>query len=310
MDPKPKRRVLALSLYCSLLLTLGGAWFAHRVSAELRAHGAALGRELDAFHELSGRVTEIDFNGQPLSVSTLVLEQPVERVLARFTSLCDRELGALPRELGDSFGKDVFTPVLQRMLVLRDLNEDGTGIGVCLAGLGDDGLSGLLARTRRFAGTHDVSELGKLRYAHLRTLDAQHTHVILVSAEGSLNLDQLAPAGDAAGEDPLGVRPPASKRVLAASAHGTPFRFAGYHSNLPVAEALPAFLERVEAAGYERVQRPSKAEADASARTGILYRQDQNAFLISSHDQAHGSVLSVVQIADSDVPAPFARIVP
>lgn len=291
------RRVLALGAYFSMLLLLGGLLFAQRVSAELREHGLELGRELDGFEGLSGDRTEVELNGQSMTISALVLEQPVEQVLEQFISICNRELGNVPDTLSRSLHRGNAAPLLERLLVMRDLHDDGTGIGVCLAGLGKDGLAELFERTQRFVRTHDVGELGKLRYAHMRSVGANQTRVILVRADDSMNLDELVPAegDDAPGEDLMDARPPDSTRVLSASTRGLPYRVNGYHSALPAMQAFTEFARSIEGRGFKRVERRNEGGAQT---IGVTFRSDDGTFIVTGHDDGEGSNFSVVQLSE------------
>src|SRR6476659_7134158 len=90
--PPPRRRALWLGLYFAVLSLLAGAVVTRRVAAEMSERSISLGRRLDSFQELSGRVSELTWNGQALALSTVVVEQPVEQVLTRFVSLCDDDV--------------------------------------------------------------------------------------------------------------------------------------------------------------------------------------------------------------------------
>lgn len=315
-SPRPKRRALWLGLYFTALSLLAGVVVTRRVAAEMSERSMALGRRLDSFRDLSGKVTELSWNGQALALSTLVVEQPVEQVLTRFVALCNDDMGAMAGELTVALGAGALgepaVGLLRRALVPQSLAEDGTGYAVCLAGLGEGGLAGLGERARRFAAARDISELGQLRYAYLRKVDDQRTHVLLVTADGSLALDKIVPreGQDAEGDDIIpGVRPAESTRLIVARAKGTPHAFTAYQSRLAADAALADYTQKLRAKGYARADFPTgKVEAndssDASRIFTEAYRRGPEAFVVASRRQDQGSVLSVVQLAELPIPPP------
>lgn len=311
--PRSTRRALGLGLYLAVLMLGSGLVAARQVSAELSERSMALGRRLDGFQQLSGRVTQLSWNGQALSVSTRVVEAPRERVLAHFISLCNAGTAGLTSELAESIGRgEGAASIIERALVMRDLFDDGTGSAVCLAGLGAGGLSGLTARARRFVASWDLSALGQLRYAYLRTLGAARTQVILVSADGALRLDKLVPLDgrEVEGADVVaGVKPAQATRMIAAQAHGTPHAFTAYRSRLSAEAALADYGRQLTARSYVRTHAP--AEAAEQARDGERapassesYRRGPEALVVASQAYEGGSLLSVVRLADSAIPAP------
>lgn len=312
--PRALRRALSLGLYFALLSVLSGFFLSRRVSAEISERSLGLGRKLDAFQELSGKVTELSWNGQDLALSTLVVEQPVERVLERFVELCNASTGSVPRELSLQLGAgERAVSLLQRALVMRDLFDDGTGSAVCLAGLGDGGLRGLVERARRFAVSWDLSELGQLRYAHLRKVGEGRTQVLLASADGSLPLRELVPADghDAKGEDVVpGVRPAQSTRILAAHAKGTPHGLTAYRSRLSAQAVLADYGRQLVVHGYVRTATPAKKVSETGAQSDprqVLteaYRRGPEAFVVTSQRDEGGSLLSVVRLAELPIPQP------
>jgi hypothetical protein len=307
--------MVSLGLYFAALLLLGGFLASRRVSAELSERSLALGRRLDAFQELSGRVTQLSWNGQELAVSTLVAEQPVEDTLARFVALCDASAGTLADELATNSGLGrAAASVFKRMLVLRDLFDDGTGSAVCFAGLGEGGLQGLIARARRFTQSWDLCELGQLRYTFVRKVGPSRTHVILVSADGPLRLEKLVPldGGDAEGEDAVaGARPAESVRMLTARARGTPHVFSAYRSRLSAPAALADYGRQLVAKGYERRAAPSYAlerlpDGDPSHVLSEAYQRGDELYVVASQPDESGSMLSVVQLAERAIPSPVS----
>jgi len=311
--PRALRRALRVGAYFAVLSLLAGVLVARRASAELSERSQAFGRRLDSFQEFAGRVTRLTWNGEELGFSTLLVKQPVEQVLARFVELCAREQGSVASELSRSAGVgEAATSLLDRVMVVRDLFADGSGTGVCLAGLGEGGLGGLYARARSFGRTGDLAELGQLRFARLRTTEHGHTHVLLVSSDGSLRIDKLLPrAGSDAegGEAIAGTRPAESTRVLVARTRGAPHGFTAYHSRRPADEVLAGYGAQLRGRGYASVALPGSGEGPLRVGDGepVLteaYRNGPEAFIVTAQADEVGSVLSVVQLGALPIPNP------
>jgi hypothetical protein len=120
--------------------------------------------------------------------------------------------------------------------VLAELNE------TCRAGsgdtrvVGDDGYFFCLEelgtlqwpeRFSRFSETHDVADLGPMRYAYVSTQsDGEGSILVTMRPVGSFVLDHLVPdvQRDVAGTDPQNVpRPEGTRRVLSAEERGQPY---------------------------------------------------------------------------------------
>jgi hypothetical protein len=294
-----------ISLYVGLLGLLGTWFVAHRASAELSERGMKLGRKLERFAALSGKVTQLEWNGQALSLSTRVVDAPLAQVLDQFVGACSDGNGALAGQLAQQVGvKALPASAIERALVLRDRLNDDAATAVCLAGLGDGGLSGLGARVAAFARSWDASELGQLRYAFMRKA-GKGTHVLLVSADGPLVLNELVPwdGHEVSGPDVVpGVRPHGSTRILAAAARGTPHLIDAYRASATPAAAIADYGAQLEAAGYRAVRMPSGYGTPYELHTDDVsftrgYERGSQMLVATSRPDEGGSVLAVVQIA-------------
>lgn len=302
-DNKParRRRVLQVALYAGLVSALAGGLCAHRAAAELRERSVGLGKKLESFAGLAGRTTAMSFNGAAFSLSTRVVDEPVERVLERFVDRCSEDTKLLADELAER--SSLASGFFQRLLVMRDRLDDGAATAVCLGGLGEGGLTGLRTRVQSFASSGDVSELGQLRYTYLRG-SGPKTHVILVSSEGPLQLDELFPgeARDVAGPDVVpGVRPEGSTRILAAGAAGTPHLMNVYRVKAAPDAAISDYGGKLEALGYHAIWIPSghgthyEVSRDKTYTRGYM-RGTHAVITTSQPEQEGGSVLAVAQI--------------
>lgn len=311
--PSRFRRTLRISAYFAALSLVVCSFAVRRASAELSERSMAFGRRLDSFQEFVGRATRLTWNGEQLTFSTLLVKQPVEQVLLRFVELCGKEQGSVAGELSRTAGVgDAATSVLERAMVVRDLFEDGSGTGVCLAGLGEGGLRGLYARAKNFGQSGDLAELGQLRFARFRTTEQGHTHVLLVSSDGSLRLDKLLPGAgrDADGAEAIeGARPVDSTRVLVAKTWGAPHEFTAYHSKRPADEVLSDYGNQVRARGYASVPLAGAGEGPLRVGDGEqvlteVFRKGPEVFSVSAQMDDTGSVLSVVQLGALPIPGP------
>lgn len=298
------RRLWGISLYVGLLALLGTWFVAHRASAELSERGIRLGRKLERFAALSGKVTQLEWNGQALSLSTRVVDAPLDRVLEQFVALCSDGNRPLASELAQQVGaKRLPASAIERALVLRDRLNDDAGTAVCLAGLGEGGLRGLRSRIAAFSRSWDASELGQLRYVFLRKA-GKGTHVLLVSADGPLALNELVPwdGHEIAGPDVVpGVRPHGSIRILAAAAQGTPHLVNAYRANVAPEASIADYGSQLEAAGYHAVRMPSGYGTPYELHTDDVsytrgYERGAQMLVATSRPDEDGSVLAVVQI--------------
>ena len=301
---KPRRRWLRVVLYGALLSTIAFGFVVHRAAAELGERSVRLGKGLENFAGLAGRTTRLTFNGAEFSVSTQVLDQSVDQALGRFIERCNQDVDALSSDLAREMpARSRMTEgFFQRLLVMRNAVAEGAVTAACLGGLGEGGLLGLSERAKRFAESGDVSELGQLRYAYMRGV-AKRTHVILVSAEGPLQLGELFPVdSDVPGRDVVpGVRPDNSRRVFAAAATGTPHVMTTYRVGAQASAAISNYGQKLEAIGYKPVWIPSGhgthfefSRAETFTRGYVL---GEHTVVASSQPQSEGgSLLAVAQI--------------
>jgi len=241
-----------------------------------------------------------------------VVERSRDDVLARFGALCDEALGELPTALAARVDASAEPALLQRVLAPRGVASDGSGSAACFAGLGEDGLAGLLGRARAFSATHDLSRLGKLRVAFVRPLAPRRSRVLLVTADGPVHLPALLARGkvDVPGSDPLPLRPKGGVRVLSAEVRGTPHAVAAYRVAAPLRPALTAYTTALRGAGFERsVDLTPAVDADAEPTRSMLseaYRRGHEAYVITASPDGAGSLLSVLRLGREAIPGPFA----
>ncbi|HET8939292.1 MAG TPA: hypothetical protein VFN67_37865 [Polyangiales bacterium] len=297
-QPSKRRRFARLALYIGILGSIATVLLASRVSAGLSEQSLKLGQNLDQFAALSGSVTQLNWNGQRFSVSTRVLHEPIERALGRFVVLCSQGTEELATELTAQLGPS--PGIFQRLLVLRDRPTEDTGTGVCLAGIGEAGLSGLVERVKTFASSWDLSDLGQLRYTFIRKINAATTHVILVSADGPLVLPELVPLDgqDVAGPEVVpGARPHHATRIVAAAASGTAHVLNAYHVAADANAALADYGTQLETLGYQALRLQDHQTIEVTHNVlSRTYTRNQHTLVATAQPDAQGSLLAVVQL--------------
>jgi len=163
---------------------------------------------------------------------------------------------------------------------------------------------------RTFAKSGDVSELGQLRYTFMRGV-GKRTHVILVSAEGPLQLGELflSDARDVAGPEVVpGVRPANSSRILAAAAAGTPHVMNAFRVKAEPAAAMSDYGSKLEATGYLPTWIPSRHgshfEVSQDTTLARAYKRGNHVVVATSKPEPNGG--SLIAIAQIDRPLPAA----
>ena len=297
-QPSKPRRFVRLALYIATLGSIATVLLASRVSAGISEQSLRLGKKLDEFAALSGSITQLNWNGQRFSVSTRVLNEPIERVLGRFVVLCSQGTEELATELTGQLGPS--PGMFQRLLVLRDRPTEDTGTGVCLAGIGEAGLSGLTERVKTFASSWDLSDLGQLRYTFIRKINAATTHVVLVSSDGPLVLPELVPLDgrDVAGPDVVpGVRPRHATRIVAAATSGTAHVLNAYHVGVDASAALTDYGTQLETLGYQALRLHDHQTIEVTPNVlSRTYTRNQHTLVATAQPDAQGSLLAVVQL--------------
>jgi hypothetical protein len=132
---------------------------------------------------------------------------------------------------------------------------DGTGSIVCVQPeRAPDGIGAWMTGIRAFAASGDLGSLGKVRYVVARPSGPHRTLVAGIWTEGSFNVRQMvSSAGDAPGNDILGVpRPASSRRILSAEVVGGHYGVHSYECGGSIAEELAAYDQVMLRSGWQR----------------------------------------------------------
>jgi hypothetical protein len=254
---------LGAYLFFALLVVAVLALRSARASAQEAE--LALGRELAEMGDLAGDKNRLVINGQTMFVATAGSDASVGQVLDRFEGLCSEHAASMAEEIAR-------LPEASRVLVTKGVSSRGLGIlrketdqegtVACFADDEGGGAAGILARTKAFLATLDLSKLGRLRYVYA-TKTAHGSHVVSVWAEGPVKLGEMFPReGDASGSDSdLAPRPRDARRLLTAQVTGAPYAVRVYDTRLSRETYLAETMEAMDRAGWVHVTPPSGGDA-------------------------------------------------
>jgi hypothetical protein len=272
-----KRRLfgsLRVAGYVTVVSGLSLVFLSSRADAQLREQSRSLSQELLPIADLLKDATSLRLNGEVVNFSMTIVEgTSVKQVLDRVQAQCEKQPGplaqqslaliaGLPKALP---GADAAAELLSRLVVTRQ-EAEGQGAVLCFTG---DGSPLKPTFAEDFERTHDLGELGRLRYVMAGQGKAaqgeQHqTRVISLWTEGQFRLDRLAPpeTGDAPGADSALVpRPPSSVRIFSAETLGAPYAVRIYETDstprqvLAYYDARMAAFKQLTMQGYEETGR-------------------------------------------------------
>jgi hypothetical protein len=260
-------KALRVVTFAVALVALGGGFWVHRASSQLGEQLTEVGdllMQYDRADHQDGTRTVL-VNGQQMYFSSGVTHDDPHTVLEHFTSLCDahdagtvERFTALPQRFGHHSPR-MLDPVYRL--------EDPTGGVVACLDMGEDDLSlhDIGERVDRFNHTHDIHDIGDIRYVMAREMDHGGTHFVTFWTNGSFDLDEALPRDghDAAGTDLDGVpRPPGAFRTMSATEHGNPDCAVQYlGSTMTEWELEHYYQEQLVAQGWTLVPVPESAQS-------------------------------------------------
>lgn len=290
---------LRVAAYVMVVSTVVLVFLATRADAQLREQSRSLSQELLPIADLLKDATSLRLNGEIVHFSMTIVEgTSVKQVLDRVQAQCEKQPGplaqqslalirGLPKELP---GSKAAAELLAGLAVTRQ-EDGGQGAVLCFTG---DGAPLKPSFAEDFARTHDLSELGRLRYVMAGrgnpAQGEQHlTRVISLWTDGQFRLDRLAPpdTGDAPGSDSALVpRPPGAVRIFSAEAVGAPYSVRVYETDRSPTQVLAHYDARMTAfkqltmAGYEDSGRAYLKDA-IPLLLHITHRDDKTVVTIS-----------------------------
>jgi hypothetical protein len=280
-------RVAAYLTVVGLVSGLVGSRVAHAKATDAAMD---IGEKLTAL-DLGDGARELVLNGEHVRIATAQTAMPLHAVLDRLQAGCENDADGLATDLAD------LSAALERkndakghagIGLLRD-ERAGRGVVTCFATGEDSSMDAVRVRLGRFLQTHDLADVGRLRYMAARSLPEGGTLVVSTWTEGSLSLDALFPAtGDAKGSDPSFAPRPAGRRLLSVQTPPAPYGLFVY----AIANEAP---DRV-LARYE----------DDLTKRGFMklpgaYHRGNTDVLVSVQREGDGSTLSVVETVTRQV---------
>lgn len=268
-------KTLRVTVYVSVVAAGLGAVGVRAVHAKAQKAALAIGESL-ASVEIEGSHTVLTLNGHPLSLTDVHVDASVNEVLDRVQAACETHAEGLADDLAD-FERAVRRPPNDRGFpgigFLRDTAREGHGVVSCFAAGAPVGHAEFVRRAGRFAESHDLADLGGLRYVAARPDEGGGARVTATWTDGHLDIGAMFPAkGDAPGEDPTAApRPADARRLLSARVMPAPYGAFMYDTNKRPDAALADYERVLTSRGYERVRGPeSGGEAGRGYRSGLV----------------------------------------
>lgn len=237
------------------------------------ADGALLFGEHLLSASAEGVGSELVVNGQRLYVSNAQTNLPLRAVLDRFEAQCEEHADGMSADLAHLDEALSTAPAAEGFPgigVLRD-DRNGRGVVACFAAGAPTDHASLASRLSRFAETHDLADVGELRYVAARTLDSGVTQVAATWTTGALRLDEMFPEhGDARGEDPsFAPRPASSTRVLSARDGRVPYGVFLYEMPASTENALLTYEAAAREHGFSSITEAADRETHVLTRSTV-----------------------------------------
>lgn len=279
-----------LGAFAATVVALVGGVQLHRAQSQMGEQlvgvGQALMQYADADHQDGARTVQM--NGAQVHFSSGMTHDPVHTVLEHFTSVCEAHDGgtverftSLPSHVGHRSGS-ALDPIFRY--------ETGEGGVVACLDMGEDDLSldDLNTRVGRFNESHDLHDVGDIRYVFAESTD-DGTHFVTFWTDGTFRLDRVMPRDghDAAGTDLENVpRPPGAFRTMSAAEDGNPDAAVQYMGSSMTEWELEAYYQQsLTEAGWTVMNVPESAQPRGQ-RLVEATRDDENQMVFVALDTA------------------------
>lgn len=296
-ESKSKWRWLRLGVCLLSLFTLSLWWEVRQVEAEFSERSLSFGRSLEKLSELERNTTTFELNGERMTLTTTMRDEPASVLLDRFASLCARDSGGVSEQLDELAAKGAQIPAPLRAFGVFRADGQDEGTAACFARKDGGGLLETIKRLELLLDDGDFSRLGQLRYMFTRKALNGQSHVISVSSLGQLRLARMFPAhGDAPGSDLIdSVRPPAARRVLSVRVEGSQLQTAMYESRAEPELAVSAFDPAMRARGFSSGDLRSVQDSLVAA-TRVFLREDQTVLVLARPRADHLTAVSTFRL--------------
>jgi hypothetical protein len=291
------KRVLRLTTYVAFVVVVLVVLGTRAVRASVETSALDVGAGLIALGDVAGPTYTVRLNGEAMRVASATTNQRSAEVLDRFERECREHSGGLADEFNalPSALKGQLPENMNGSLGLGVIRKEheGRGVVACLARDGGGGLAALAQALREFSRSGDLAAFGHMRYVAAEQRADGTTHVVSVWSDGSFPAASIFPAeGDAPGtDDPeASVRPPASRRILAANVDGAPFGVRVYDSQATPAAVLGHYDRELAAHGWQPIETVAERLNAGRAYT----RRGVDLMLLTEQKADGGALVSVV----------------
>lgn len=298
-------KAIRLLTFATALAVIGSGIYVHRASSQLGEQLVDMGELLMQYdradHQDGTRTVLV--NGQQMHFSSGVSPDEPHQVLEHFAQICDQhdaglveQFTALPHRFGHRSGR--FLDPVYRL-------EDPTGGVVACLDMGETEMTmhELSGRMDRFSHTHDIHDVGDIRYVMARQREGGGTHFVTFWTDGSFDLDEAAARDghDAGGTDLDGVpRPPGAYRTMSASEAGNADAAVQYMGSPMTEWELEHYYEQeLVAAGWTLVPVPEEAQAtDSRFVQGVRGEEDVSQIVFVALDtDASGRGVATIAVS-------------
>ena len=263
----------ALFLLTAWALVLAGS--VASVRAQVSELLMGLGADVERFAGAEAREepTDVELNGLVLRMTSVISDRPVSEVLDAAEADCTTRDGRLGEQASELYGEHgVSLDAHEYDGTVRD-GDGSRGYVACLD-MGPERVPAdeVLARIQRFLETHDVADVGQLRYVYARR-EGETTHVLSWESVGSLDLDALMPTeGDAPGADlPRFPRAPGLRRAFTARAGDEPYGLVSYRAESATRDELVRWYRaELPESGYRLLELEEGRMIEVDGAVGLV----------------------------------------
>ncbi|WP_394846529.1 hypothetical protein LZC95_03585 [Pendulispora brunnea] len=263
------RGILRVFAYVLLIALVFGAFSVHSARAEVAKTGMQLGRSLAPLAHMIHERSKIDIDGESISMGMGTSPDDLNTVLDKFENHCRENgvVGTWSKAALDS--AKVLPQAVPEMGVIRSTTKL-EGVVLCFIKT-EDTPDTLLGRLQQFNKTHDLSALGKLRYAYA-AVDKGVTSITMLWTESHFRIDRLMPTEtfEPGSDNPLLPRPIQARRVLSGTVEGTPYGVRGYLSRATPRDVLDQMDADMTNGGWKGLQHPEDALGRAYMKDGVI----------------------------------------
>jgi hypothetical protein len=290
------RGFLRVALYVTLVCCVVGIFAARSAMGGVSEQALVVGRQLSKLEDLTESSNRLLINGERINLASAVTNEPLEKVLDRFETLCRSE-GVVSQEFArlDKVLKESKVPEHKTAFDLGILRKetDQDGMVACMVEEPGNKRSAF-AGLERFMDSQDLRDIGLLRYAYARKTDRGNTHVLTAWTDGSFKLSAMMPEADGTdtpGTDPAGaLRPPQSVRLLSASVQGAPHAVRIYESTAAPKDVLATYEREMPKLGWQ----PLKA-AEYDVPEARYYSKGGVDLLVVADENGEHTAVSMVE---------------